>query len=603
MMNREGSDTTASRVWQACVNCRRKKHLTVMQIKCDGKDPCHNCSSRELLCDYPGSNDNASNSRSYVALHEARIQQLEELCQNLQVITTQLTQAIEKIPQGYSVNASCQHACNRGEIIHSHPYDNSGHLDTSPATGTIETSHGLPAETDPHEEAANSRAGSHQREDDVDGNGQAGSSTSPFGSLIQDSSGNSRFIGGASNEFLVQAIRSLTVAQSEGEAESLTFSIGSHHDSTMTTTAQQGFDLPFMTHDLRWRNLPYLPKPEDLKLPPKYIADMLVGLYFEHYHYSFPVLFKPHFIESYRQLYTTTREPAHDSGFLSVFFAVLACVSNLTSSEGPNSTYPGLEFYEKALLLYYSSNGKISKAQTQCLALLSMCCSGYNEASTSWHFAGQAVRSAQEQGFHMSELISIPDDPHKDASSSLDAELARRIWWAIYCLDRVTSISLGRPSAINDNDCSWELPLLISDEHLIDSHALENTPQDGLSSPTPLSGFIRFIRLCQISGQVHSIQAPSEVRDLGPRARRGRIMKLALDQERDLEDYAKELSDNLNDAFASRKNPFSQRQTITNCVTAARNCINSAILVRDFVPPSHLLALCVHYLIISGLVL
>lgn len=33
------------------------------QVKCDGKQPCHKCSSREQDCEYPGSRDNASASR------------------------------------------------------------------------------------------------------------------------------------------------------------------------------------------------------------------------------------------------------------------------------------------------------------------------------------------------------------------------------------------------------------------------------------------------------------------------------------------------------------------------------------------------------------
>ncbi|KAK7227904.1 hypothetical protein V2G26_000074, partial [Clonostachys chloroleuca] len=56
-MSKEPTESITPRVWQACVVCRRKK------IKCDGNDPCRNCSSRDLICEYPGSNDNASSSR------------------------------------------------------------------------------------------------------------------------------------------------------------------------------------------------------------------------------------------------------------------------------------------------------------------------------------------------------------------------------------------------------------------------------------------------------------------------------------------------------------------------------------------------------------
>jgi len=44
-------------------------------------------------------------------------------------------------------------------------------------------------------------------------------------------------------------------------------------------------------------------------------------------------------------------------------------------------------------------------------------------------------------------------------------------------------------------------------------------------------------------------------------------------------------------------------ESISHCITAARSCIDSAELVREVVPPSHLLAFCVHYLTLSGIVL
>jgi hypothetical protein len=164
-------------------------------------------------------------------------------------------------------------------------------------------------------------------------------------------------------------------------------------------------ELPFFVHGLRWRDLPYLPKAEDMNLPPKYMADMLVGLYFEHYHYTFPVLYKPHFTESYKSLYTSQRGSIQDSGFLSVFFAVCACASNLTAPDGNHSSFPGLEFYERALLLHFATTGQATKSRTQCLGLISMCCAGWNTLSTSWHFAGQAVRACQELGMHL-EVVS-----------------------------------------------------------------------------------------------------------------------------------------------------------------------------------------------------
>lgn len=42
---------------------------------------------------------------------------------------------------------------------------------------------------------------------------------------------------------------------------------------------------------------------------------------------------------------------------------------------------------------------------------------------------------------------------------------------------------------------------------------------------------------------------------------------------------------------------------IAQCRTAAQSCISAAELVRDLVQPSHYLAICVHYLTVSGIML
>lgn len=48
---------------------------------------------------------------------------------------------------------------------------------------------------------------------------------------------------------------------------------------------------------------------------------------------------------------------------------------------------------------------------------------------------------------------------------------------------------------------------------------------------------------------------------------------------------------------------LSTNNGVSHCVDAAKSCINAAELVRELVPPSHHLAFCVYYLILSGLIL
>ncbi|KAK1496618.1 hypothetical protein CTAM01_08256 [Colletotrichum tamarilloi] len=112
------ADLAGSRVWRACLACRRKK------IKCDGKQPCHNCSSRDQSCEFPGTKDNASASRYYVTSFEARCQQMDTLCQRLEVLTGQLSQSIDVLNKQPHAPASQNQPSGRvspAEIINSFP--------------------------------------------------------------------------------------------------------------------------------------------------------------------------------------------------------------------------------------------------------------------------------------------------------------------------------------------------------------------------------------------------------------------------------------------------------------------------------------------------
>lgn len=116
-----------------------------------------------------------------------------------------------------------------------------------------------------------------------------------------------------------------------------------------------------------------------------------------------------------------------------VFFAVCACASGLLPSTSERG-FPGIEYYEKALLLHYASPGQASWENVQCLALLAMCAASWNTLTRSWSLAGQAVRSAMDIGLHLSNryvsrsslISSLVSDTYYDAA--LDEGRRRQAW-------------------------------------------------------------------------------------------------------------------------------------------------------------------------------
>ncbi|KAI8941622.1 hypothetical protein NX059_002835 [Plenodomus lindquistii] len=644
---------TISRISKACSACRRKK------IKCDGQQPCHTCSSRDHSCEYAESNDNAYASRQYNTSFEARCLQMDAMCLQLDSLAGRLSQAIE------ALNASArlyQHGTHGRE----QSADSAGFPTVTNALQFSEEHHQpQPGSSDVPNgtESTNGLAASQSQEqrasdvvDDVVSDYESDpescvddvGSISKTGALVRDSYGGYRFIGGAANMMLLEAIEALTP------------------DNPATTSTIHGYDpqansdsdhveLPFFLPGSVWPSLPFLPKPEELSRPPQYVADLLIGLYFDRLHYTFPVVFKPEFLLRYRQLYRSGPDniSLKDRNFLMVFFAICACASSLLPSMSGNQL-TGVEHYEKALLLYYASTGEACIERAQCMALLALCAAGWNTLSQSWMLAGQAVRASMEIGIHLSGPLNPSANAEyemPDSNEVLRRQISRRLWWSIYTIDRIMSICLGRPTAAHDEDCYCVMPLNVHDDELQASSTQTEVERDARHSErkasSPLTGFLAFVRLCRIAGKVQSLSSPHCTRQLAfPNSTRLRKVRArATKYEKALRGWLDNLPDEFRfSANAVETNPpgdpgltmcviafivhsgsllslyrflvTAPMQTssspsseppatdaMSHCRSAAKSCINAAELVLDLVPPSHYLAICVHYLTLSGVVL
>ncbi|CAI6014040.1 unnamed protein product [Clonostachys chloroleuca] len=638
-----------SRISQACLACRRKK------VKCDGQSPCHNCSSRCLTCEYPKTSDNASSSRQYASSLEERCQQLDQFCGRLESLSIELTESILEIKHlrhappdlGLAVDDELQQAAH---ALQSLPTVYSGSIPTMnelsiEVNATPDAGHELISEHAPDNisDTNNDQDISDESIDDGDfglskDNGEIKGMPSKFGSLVTDSYGKLRYLGGATNNVLVEAVKGLSpgsftsIYNSSPGSSNLGQASFNH-----TENAPPEFEIPLFVRGQKWQELPYLPRAEDVPRPPKYVADLLVNLYFDQLHYTFPVLYKPHFMSCYRQMSPSPSGSNDnvDAKFLSVFFAVCACASTLIPLDGKSTSFPGLDYYQKSLILYYASTGEASVERVQCVALLAMCAGGWNTLTQSWTFAGQAVRAAQDLGMHLSSLTAVSTEP----SDLIKQQLSRRIWWSVYCLDRVTSICLGRPMAADDSDCHCDLPLDKKDEELevYFQNAEPSVESPTMTTSSPMTGFVAFIQLCHIGGKIQKLHSPSRIRELQDAKKARKFLRSVVSLQRALDRWLAGLPDDVRfSANATERGPNLTMcvimfivhagsllnlyrslsgsaaqatlgshgdEAMSHCVSAARSCINAAELVRELVPPSHHLAFCVHYLTLSGLIL
>ncbi|KAL4743634.1 hypothetical protein BDV11DRAFT_214190 [Aspergillus similis] len=375
-----------------------------------------------------------------------------------------------------------------------------------------------------------------------------------------------RYIGGATNKLMIEAVQSLSPGGTSKPAHSI-------------DNKGNEISLPFFIQGQVWPELPYLPRPQDLSRPPQYVSDLLVGIYFDQLHYTFPILYKPDFMRRYQLMSATNgakRETAVGRGFLSVFFAVCACASSLLPRASGSSSLPGIEYYQKALLLHFASSG--------------------------------------EKGLS----LGTPNP-----TEYVETQVARCTWWSVFTLDCLMSTCLGRPMATDEADCCCELPFDISNEDL--EHGIPPPPAE-LKDPShlplsssPMTGFLAFTRLCQIAARVHKFynwsallptlngfvreldewlqELPNGIRFSANLTQNGPNLTIPLAAHYSQGPSTATPCSNLHDFSPTLDNPSAE------CINAARSCIQAAELIRERVAPSHYLAFCVQYLTISGIML
>ena len=108
-----------------------------------------------------------------------------------------------------------------------------------------------------------------------------------------------------------------------------------------------------------------------------------------------------------------------------------------------------------------------------------------------WYMIGLAMRTAIDLGLHR-KANEINLDP-------FTTQIRRRLFWVVYYLERVVSMSLGRPFSISDRHIDLDLPLDVDDDTL--DPALLTNPQPH-SKPTSLTFAIYLFKLRRIDSRI-----------------------------------------------------------------------------------------------------
>ncbi|KAJ4264197.1 hypothetical protein NW762_005391 [Fusarium torreyae] len=235
----------------------------------------------------------------------------------------------------------------------------------------------------------------------------------------------------------------------------------------------------------------------DLPVAPD--SEALVEVFFTNRWPQLPFLHKPTFIQD-DFLPLTRGESGHALSSFRVNMVLAIASAETNSKDLPQQQQHTHRIFFQAAIKDLST--VMSADDLDCIqCLLLLCLYGTNEPQSVniWYTLGLALRIGLGMDLHREETSST-------GQSLLSREMARRLFWCTYTLDRSMSIAMGRPLGINDSDITVPLPQQLTDEQLCSGEVLPNIIQN----PKDMSTFLHVIKLRHINAAIYmSLHAAS----------------------------------------------------------------------------------------------
>ncbi|PKK41117.1 hypothetical protein CI102_14977 [Trichoderma harzianum] len=194
-------------------------------------------------------------------------------------------------------------------------------------------------------------------------------------------------------------------------------------------------------------------------VPSRGAADDMMNLYWNEIHILYPFVDRASFQECYKKLWSTEDErvcrPNHI--LLCSLNAVFALTCQLRRRSVADQSFAANIFFRRAAqLLQMSSFGGGSLELVQACLLLAQYLQSTESSYRCWVVIGLAIRIAQSIGLH------LPEPAYLRFEKESDRKLSQRLWHGCVFLDRMVSMTQGRPTTISKTD-SMAVPLPQSD--------------------------------------------------------------------------------------------------------------------------------------------
>ncbi|KIW69558.1 hypothetical protein PV04_05428 [Phialophora macrospora] len=245
-------------------------------------------------------------------------------------------------------------------------------------------------------------------------------------------------------------------------------------------------------------------------LPPRDLADSLVDSYFNHVHRLYPFVHEPNFRSQYERMWMNGGDHSETKA---TWFALLNLIfahgyEFHNPIQGRSPSHSATRFLVKARNIVFAhifKEGNLELIQ----ALLLMChyLQGTLELNECWSLSGLMIRTSISIGLHLNP---------SPATTAVEREVRKRVWWGCFVIDRTLSMKFGRPPSIpTANATDVELPLPVDDQYIMNDSII---PRQPASRPSLTSFFIQTIKLAHIIDSVLLKLYPSTGKPWSPTA-------------------------------------------------------------------------------------
>ncbi|KAJ5345746.1 hypothetical protein N7452_003750 [Penicillium brevicompactum] len=204
-------------------------------------------------------------------------------------------------------------------------------------------------------------------------------------------------------------------------------------------------------------------------LPPRKMADSLMEVYWDYVFPLYPFLISAQMKSEYAKIWAGDTLDSDENMLMCTLNVMFALASQLADFVPPSEREASADaFFSRAKGLFQFNLWDTGSAGLiQCLLLMAQYLQSTDSAHQCWIVTGLAIRNAQSLGLHLPETIA-------SFQSFEEQQLARKIWHGCVLMDRVISMTFGRPAMITKTSSgAVPLPAAVDDEFIPSNSSLE----------------------------------------------------------------------------------------------------------------------------------